>query len=187
MSDCLQPYGWQHAKLLCPWDSPGKNTGVDGHALLQGISLNQGSNLHLLCFLNCRRIFFFTTEPQRKPQTAFNPRQTHHTCHSCSTPTPDGLANDPPPHPLVSVLLQWSLPWTLSVLPPSYHLSPPPPSKAPSPWWGRWSENQRVKVFTVPIVYRGPPSIGPTSHSYIKLSLIEKQDWKQFISMIPFY
>ena len=48
----------------------------------------------------------FTTEPQRKPQTAFNPRQTHHTCHSCSTPTPDGLANDPPPHPLVSVLLQ---------------------------------------------------------------------------------
>ena len=25
------------AKLLCPWDSPGKNTGVGCHALLQGI------------------------------------------------------------------------------------------------------------------------------------------------------
>ena len=24
-------------RLLCPWDSPGKNTGVDSHALLQGI------------------------------------------------------------------------------------------------------------------------------------------------------
>ena len=32
----------------CPWDSPGKNTGVGWHALLQGIFLTQGSNLHLL-------------------------------------------------------------------------------------------------------------------------------------------
>ena len=36
----------------CPWDSPGKNTGVCCHALLQGISLTQGSNLHLLCLLH---------------------------------------------------------------------------------------------------------------------------------------
>ena len=39
------------ARLLCPWDSPGKNTGVGCHALLQGIFLTQGSNLHLLCLL----------------------------------------------------------------------------------------------------------------------------------------
>ena len=32
----LQPYGLQPAKLLCPWDSPGKNTGVGCHFLLQG-------------------------------------------------------------------------------------------------------------------------------------------------------
>ena len=31
-------------RLLCPWDSPGKNTGVDCHALLQGIFPTQGSN-----------------------------------------------------------------------------------------------------------------------------------------------
>ena len=30
MSNSLQP----HARLLCPWDSPGKNTGVDHHTLL---------------------------------------------------------------------------------------------------------------------------------------------------------
>ena len=30
-----------------PWDSPGKNTGAGCHFLLQGISLTQGSNLHL--------------------------------------------------------------------------------------------------------------------------------------------
>ena len=27
---------------LCPWDSPGKNTGVGCHALLQGIFTTQG-------------------------------------------------------------------------------------------------------------------------------------------------
>ena len=34
-------------QFLCPWDSPGKNTGVGCHALLQGIFLAQGSNQHL--------------------------------------------------------------------------------------------------------------------------------------------
>ena len=28
MSDFLQPYELQPARLLCPWDSPGKNTAV---------------------------------------------------------------------------------------------------------------------------------------------------------------
>ena len=40
------------ARLLCPWDSPGKNTGVGCHALLQGIFPTQGLNLHLLCLLH---------------------------------------------------------------------------------------------------------------------------------------
>ena len=48
-SDSLRPRGLQPARLLCPWDSPGKNTGVGCHALLQGIFLTQGSNLYLLC------------------------------------------------------------------------------------------------------------------------------------------
>ena len=34
----------QRTRLLCPWDSPGKNTGVGSHFLLQGIFLTQGSN-----------------------------------------------------------------------------------------------------------------------------------------------
>ena len=40
------------SRLLCPWDSPGKNTGVGCHALLQGIFLTQGSGLCLLCLLH---------------------------------------------------------------------------------------------------------------------------------------
>ena len=35
-------------RLLCPWDSPGKNTGVGCHSLLHRIFPIQGSNLHLL-------------------------------------------------------------------------------------------------------------------------------------------
>ena len=34
----------QSSRLLCPWGSPGKNTGVDCHTLLQGIFPTQGSN-----------------------------------------------------------------------------------------------------------------------------------------------
>ena len=39
-------------RLLCPWDSPGKNIGVGCHALHQGIFLTQGSNPHLFCLLH---------------------------------------------------------------------------------------------------------------------------------------
>ena len=42
-------------RLLCPWNSPGKNTGVGCHSLLQGILLTQGSNPG---FLHCRQILY---------------------------------------------------------------------------------------------------------------------------------
>ena len=37
MSDSLQPYELSPTRLLCPWDSPGKNTAVGCQTLLQGI------------------------------------------------------------------------------------------------------------------------------------------------------
>ena len=40
------------SRLLCPWDSPGMNTGVGCHAPLQGISPTQGPNLRLLRLLH---------------------------------------------------------------------------------------------------------------------------------------
>ena len=45
VSDSLRPHGLQPARLLCPWNFPGKNTGVGCHFLLPGIFLTQGSNL----------------------------------------------------------------------------------------------------------------------------------------------
>ena len=60
MSNSVKPYGLQPVRLLCLWDSPGKNTGVGYHALLQGIFLTQGSNPRLL-HLPALAGGFFTT------------------------------------------------------------------------------------------------------------------------------
>ena len=56
------------AKLLCPWNSPGKNTGVGYPALLQGIFPTQGSKPRLLPLLHRRRILYCwaTREAQNK-------------------------------------------------------------------------------------------------------------------------
>ena len=50
--DSLQPHRLSPARLLFPWNSPGKNTGVGSHSLLKGIFLTQG----LKCHLHCRQI-----------------------------------------------------------------------------------------------------------------------------------
>ena len=47
-----RPHGLQPVRLLCPWDFPGKNTGLGCHFLLQGILLTQGSNTGLLWLLH---------------------------------------------------------------------------------------------------------------------------------------
>ena len=42
VSDSVRPHRLYLTRLLCPQDSPGKNTGMGCHALLQGIFLTQG-------------------------------------------------------------------------------------------------------------------------------------------------
>ena len=44
----LEPHGLRPTRLLCPWNSPGKDAGVGCHFLLQGIFPTQGSDLYLL-------------------------------------------------------------------------------------------------------------------------------------------
>ena len=48
MSDSVKPHVLQPARLLCPWDFPGKSTGVGFHFLLERIFSTQESNSHLL-------------------------------------------------------------------------------------------------------------------------------------------
>ena len=49
------PPGLKPIRLFCPWDFPGKNTGVGCHALLLGIFLTQGLKL---CLLYCSWILY---------------------------------------------------------------------------------------------------------------------------------
>ena len=56
MSDSLLPCGLQPTRLLRPWDSPGKNSRVCCHFLLQRIFPTQGWNPHLLQLLHCWQI-----------------------------------------------------------------------------------------------------------------------------------
>ena len=55
VSNSLRPHGLYPARLLCSWNSPGKNTGVDRHSLLQRIFRTQELNPGLL---HCRQILY---------------------------------------------------------------------------------------------------------------------------------
>ena len=49
MSDSVQPHRWQPTRLSRPWDSPGKNTGVGCHFLLQCIKVKSESEVTESC------------------------------------------------------------------------------------------------------------------------------------------
>ena len=88
MSDSLRPTGLQPTSLLCPWDSPGKNTRTSCHVLLQGISPIQDRNQ--VSHTACR---FFTTWATREAQTKVQFSSVAQSCRNlwdpmdCSTPS----------------------------------------------------------------------------------------------------
>ena len=49
VSDSVWPHGQQPTRLPCPWDSPGKNTGVGCHFLLQCIKVKSQSEVAQSC------------------------------------------------------------------------------------------------------------------------------------------
>ena len=49
MSDSVRPHRWQPTRLRHPWDSPGKNTGVGCHFLLQSIKVKSESEAAQSC------------------------------------------------------------------------------------------------------------------------------------------
>ena len=49
MSDSVWPQRWQPTRLPCPWDSPGKNTGVGCHFLLQCMKVKSEGEVALSC------------------------------------------------------------------------------------------------------------------------------------------
>ena len=49
MSDSVRPHRWQPTRLLYPWDSPGKNTRVGCHFLLQCMKVKSESEVAQSC------------------------------------------------------------------------------------------------------------------------------------------
>ena len=53
MSDSVRPHRWQPTRLPLPWDSPGKNTGVGCHFLLQCMKVKGESEVAQPCLTLC--------------------------------------------------------------------------------------------------------------------------------------
>ena len=96
--------GLQTTKLLCPWDSPGKNTGVGCHFLLQGIFPTQGSNQGLL---HCRQTLYPLSHQGSPCYTisqfsrsvvsdSLRPHASQHARSPCPSPTPGVHSNSRP-------------------------------------------------------------------------------------------
>ena len=68
MFGSLWPHGLQFARLLCPWNFPGKNIGVGCLFPLHGIFRTQGSNLCLLCVLHWQADSLPLSPPGKPPK-----------------------------------------------------------------------------------------------------------------------
>ena len=102
MSDLLWPMDCMYPiRLLCPWNSPGKNTGVGCHSCLQGIFLTRGLNLGLL---HCRQILYHLSHSKPAAAAAAKSLQS---CPTLCEPT-DG---SPPGSPVSGILQARTLEW----------------------------------------------------------------------------
>ena len=74
MSNSLESHVWWPARLLHPWDFPGKNTGVVCHFLCQGIFPAQGSNPGLP---NCRQTLHHLSYQESPINLPTKQKETH--------------------------------------------------------------------------------------------------------------
>ena len=72
-------------RLLCSWDFPGKNTGVDCQSLLQGIFLAQGSAPSLLDYMQV----LYHLSHRESPKKSWSPQMQPYTQPSL----PQGLGS----------------------------------------------------------------------------------------------
>ena len=120
---------WSHrlkpAKLLCPWNVPGKNTGVGCHFVLQEIFPTQGSNAGLLHWQVDSLLLSHLGSPKLLTTIAAKSLQ------SCST-LRDPIDSSPPGSPVpgipwartlewvtISFSNAWKWKWSRSVVPDS--------------------------------------------------------------------
>ena len=105
----LWHFGLKPTRLLCPWNFPGKNTGLDCHSLLQGNFLIQGSNPHPV--LPALQVDSFTTESSGKPHLIYNVVQSPSHVWFFATTWSEAHKMS------LSLTIFWSLPQFMSIAP----------------------------------------------------------------------
>ena len=90
VSYSLRPHELQPARLLCPWNSPGQDTGVGSHSLLQGIFPTQGLNP---CHPHWRQILYHLSHRSDQisrsvVSDSLRPHESPHARPPCPSPTP---------------------------------------------------------------------------------------------------
>ena len=100
-SSSLRPHGLQPARLLCPWNFPGKDTRGGCHFLRQGIFPTQGSNPGLP---HCRQTLFHLSHQENsrfKILCQFPQYNEVNQLYAYICPLPLGT----PSHPLIPAVL----------------------------------------------------------------------------------
>ena len=94
---------WSHrrqpTKLPCPWDSPGKNTGVGCHVLLQCMKVRSESEVAQLCLtasLYCGTVYYIGPRvlfSHLVVSDSFWPHGLQHARLPCPSPAPRACSN----------------------------------------------------------------------------------------------
>ena len=72
VSNSVQPHRRQPNRLLCPWDSPGKNTGMGCHFLLQCMKMKSESEVAQWCLTLRLLVTPWTAAYQAPPSVGFS-------------------------------------------------------------------------------------------------------------------
>ena len=98
----MQPHGlYVPARPLCPWDCPGRNTGVHCHFPLRGSYRPRGGTL--LCLLHWQTLYPCITGEALAPEPLISrPWEHRANCHPCAwVKLPGSLRQEPAPSRLV--------------------------------------------------------------------------------------
>ena len=146
------PVGYSLARLLCPWDFQGKNTGVHCCSLLWGIFLTQGSNQGLL---HCRQILYCLSH-WGSPIYEFTHLITYLSIH-LSNHLSISTTIRPSSHLSIQLFIWPQVYIITSTI--AYHLFPILPfvhvCKSLLPQWKTWSQlaSRYLLLYSLPLLY----------------------------------
>ena len=146
----LQPYGLQPARLLWPWNSPGKNTGVGCHFLLQCLSVyTHFLHLHHICMIG----IIVSSFAKRNWGSKVSSLSAAKSLQSCLTLW-DPIDGNPPGSPVPGILQARIQEWVAISF-----------SNA---WKWKVKSLSRVQLFMTPwtAAHQAPPSMGFSRQEY---------------------